>query len=486
MNQSDKPGFITTRTFMGSSNLPTASSNTSSPLKSSIPHRSLLISTGSLQRSSNDSIRVPFNENQIKRSNAGSILSLPPYGEESVFKSVLEAPSGSIDHDGNMQMRFHNETNEDENREDDDDDDEDFERDLIFNVKRGFASIASDARVRNVKVFAPDLDQEQSEKMKRLENKEKKMKYLILYLLLFFSTCSVAISSFPIFTCNNSQRICIPQLTIQLTDKSPAAKTALLTVREALKVLSYLAIDFGDADNDLLNNSLDDYYQSKVIDAFSVTTIYQLNFLGYCRLSTKKLEKFCMKSYGFDLLSVFVRDAGVQLGMLTKTNLIIMGDSFAIAYELAINGFNKLVNKEGKSNEYVDWAILLQKFSKGLGLLSFSQFVFDCTLLGLSMIMIILVSSKFSVTWRKVSAVVKKSCILIMTLTGFLNIMTSFLISSLTLVYTLKLKEVASNVGIANVTAGLGFILVWVSLALHLGGTVLVILLANLYRKRIL
>jgi hypothetical protein len=64
--------------------------------------------------------------------------------------------------------------------------------------------------------------------------------------------------------------------------------------------------------------------------------------------------------------------------------------------------------------------------------------------------------------------------------------MTSFLISSLTLVYTLKLKEVASNVGIANVTAGLGFILVWVSLALHLGGTVLVILLANLYRKRIL
>lgn len=422
--KSNKPIFLAAHSFMKYSNPTTISTKEEEESPTKLNEKF-------------ESIRIPFSSMK-----ANSILSLP-IGGETAFKSAIEEPE---DEYKNNYAEYADAYAEPKNNE---------------------------LEIKDEGKFGIELKDNKIEKKINF-----KFNLVIILMLLVLIILTTVLSSFPVFTCNDSNRICLPQLTIKLTDKSSAAKTALLTVREALKVLSYLAIDFGDNDNEIINKSLDSYYENKVIDAFSVNTIYELNFLGYCRLTNKDLKYFCMKSYGFDLLSVFVRDAGVQLGELTKTNLSIMGDSFAIAYELAINGFNKLVNKEGGNNEYINWAILLEKFSKGLGFLSLTQFIFDNILI----LLIILILAGIKYNFNKLI----KVNILIITIIGFLNLLNSFLISSLTLEYILKLKELSESVGIADVTTGWGFVMIWISFLFHSIELIFIILIANLYRKEIL
>lgn len=330
-----------------------------------------------------------------------------------------------------------------------------------------------------------EVKDEKSNFISTVRKRREVFKYLgAMVLLIITLAAGLTFKSFPLFTCHHKDGLCLPQLTVQLTDKSLAAKTALLTVKEALKVLTYLAIDFGDSTSelDMLNNGLDTYYQDLVIDTFSVKTLYQLNFLGYCRVSAKK--KFCMRSYGLDLLSVFVRDAGVQLGELTRTNVDIMGDSFAIAYELAISGFNQFTNRENHSVEYIDYAILLQKFSKGLGFLTISQFSIEIILL---LIAVLLMDLKCKFVLRGLNKYkcycIKKWGIVSMISLSFINLFTSFLTCSLTFEYILKLSEVGQSAGIANVNRASGFTLIWISFTLQILSCCLIIYLANGFRK---
>ncbi|CCH45752.1 Spore membrane assembly protein 2 [Wickerhamomyces ciferrii] len=315
-------------------------------------------------------------------------------------------------------------------------------------------------------------------------------KYLTCSILLVVLLCvCLVLNSFPLFTCHHTNSICFPQLTIQLTDKSPAAKNALLTVREALKVITYLAIDFGDntSELDMINTRLDSYYQNKVIDTFSVNTIFHLNYLGYCREGYRHGKNFCMRSYGLDLLSVFVRDAGVQLGELTKTNVDIMGDSFAIAYELAISGFNEFSNNEQhESVEYINYAILLQKLSKGLGFLTVSQFSVNCALLLGSLLLVLFKNTsigkkmKLSTTHR-----VRKWLAALMVSLSFINLLIGFLMCSLTFEFILRLSEIGQSVGIANVNRALGFSFIWISFVLQIFNTSFIVCLANGLRKNV-
>ncbi|KAH3683707.1 hypothetical protein WICPIJ_005326 [Wickerhamomyces pijperi] len=321
---------------------------------------------------------------------------------------------------------------------------------------------------------------------------ENKTLVVVIWAMIFILIGQAVISSLPVFTCTEATGLCVPQLTIQLVDKSPAAKAAILTVREALKVLSYLAIDFGDSTNDidLITNRLDSYYQSKVIDTFNVNTIYQLNFLGYCRISALDSELFCMRSYGFDLIQVFVRDAGVQLAALTNTNIDIMGDSFAIAYELVITGFNELVShSEGSegSPDYVKYAILLQKFSKGLGFMSVLSFVINLTLLlQVVTILSLYLSRNRLASYRAAVRHFKKWLFIGMNILEFLNIVVGFLICSLTLEFFFKINDIGSTVGIAVVNTGPGYVLLWLSFFFQFITFAICVYLTNEYRKGVL
>lgn len=303
------------------------------------------------------------------------------------------------------------------------------------------------------------------------------------FLIAFTASC-IVLSSFPVFSCNHTGELCLAPVTIRLTDKTESAKSTMQTIREALKVLTYIVIDFGDThgDSDKMSNRMEDYYHNNVIDSFDVNTVYDLNILGYCRTSENG-SKFCMRSYGFDLISVFIRDAGVQLGELTKTNVGIMGDSFAMLYELAIAGFNELVIREDGEGEYVDHAILLQKFSKGMGFMSVTQLVIDCVLLIVAVTLLTLVLKSKQTDKKSSVYTLKKMSLIMAILLSFLGITTALLVLSFTNQFYVLLSDLTTAVGIAEVVINDGFALLWFLLLIQVIVTTLVVYVANCFRK---
>lgn len=297
----------------------------------------------------------------------------------------------------------------------------------------------------------------------------------LLALILILAIC-LSFACLPLFTCILSEGMCIPQISIQLSDSAPLSKSALSTVRELFKVLSYVAMDFGDTKGeiDMLNTKFEDYYNNSVIDTFSEDTVYRLNFWGYCRMSPRDEGYFCMKSYGFDLLGIFVRDAGVQFAELTNTNVNIMGDSFAIAYELAIGGMSQLVSQGDNDGSMLDYAILLQKFSKGMASLVALQFLLDSLLLLGSFITLVLLRGFKS--WSK-------KLVVSMTCCSFVSLLTAFFVCSLTYQYVLKISQLAQSLGILIVAVDMGFKMIWVHLLFEVVSSCLVVCLANVYRK---
>ncbi|KAH3675151.1 hypothetical protein WICMUC_002807 [Wickerhamomyces mucosus] len=307
-----------------------------------------------------------------------------------------------------------------------------------------------------------------------------------IIMLMILLSILIILTSLPIFTCVDPNGLCVPQLEIQLVDKSPAAKATFLTVKEALKVLSYLALDFGgdNRHSDLLNSSLDSYYESKIIDTFNVNTVYKLNFLGYCRQSANNVDLFCMRSYGFDLIQVFARDTGAQLGKLTNTNIDIMGDSFAIAYELVIAGMSEMDIFGEEATEYVKYAILLQKFSRSLGLLNLTNFIINVILLtNLVLILTILLSKIQKKSHKDCLQHMKRYIFIMMMSLQFIGLVIGFLICSLTLEFFVKIHKLGSSLGIAIVSAGKGYFFIWCVFALQLLSSGILIYLLNHVRK---
>jgi hypothetical protein len=370
------------------------------------------------------------------------------------------------------------------------DDPEKENRDSGISEDQTFKGRDEEQEAQNATAIAQSLDEVLSiiydEKIKNTVGiSNKAAAIFVICLLIITLGCSVSLSCFPLFTCTSSDGICLPQVSIQLTDSVPASKSALATVRELFKVLSYLAMDFGDAKGeiDTLNTQFEDYYKNHVIDTFNEDTIYRLNFWGYCRMSPSDSEYFCMKSYGFDLLGVFVRDAGVQFAELTGTNVGIMGESFAITYELAVSGFNQLISHNDDEEETVtmlDYAILLQKFSKGMACLTGMQFLFNSTLLAcaFSLLVIMFVNRNCYTS--------KKYTVIGMTVLSFITIFTGFLICSLTYQYVLKIADLAQNAGIAMVAIDSGYKMIWINCGIEALSCCIVVYLANIFRKKLM
>ncbi|ODQ77163.1 hypothetical protein BABINDRAFT_10317 [Babjeviella inositovora NRRL Y-12698] len=151
--------------------------------------------------------------------------------------------------------------------------------------------------------------------------------------------------------------LCIPQFTFQLKDQNPHAREILLSGKELMKVVSYFAKDFGPTETDV-TAYLD------IVDTFSTTHIYSLNFWGYCRASTVTGETFCARSYGLDLLSILMRDFGNQLGQLLQHDAKSVGDSFVDSYEEAMQNLQLFLSSQKRSVDAVHSTILLKKFSQ--------------------------------------------------------------------------------------------------------------------------
>lgn len=397
--------------------------------------------------------------------------SIPQFFENGLFSQLKAENSsevlGSID--GVVEDVY------EENQKDDADDDED----SILQVKRKTSSSMINQGKRRIIL----------------------MNFIVLILFLVFYQVLVFMI---IFTCNNTsflnlRKVCLPQISVKLTDKSPLAQNTLFTVKEALKVLSYLALDLNGDNNrlnelDAINDRIETfYYKDQIIDTFSVDSIYRLNFMGFCRENHQSVlnVNFCMKGFGLDLLSVFVRDAGAQLGRLTNTNMKIMGESFAIAYELAVSGFNDFSNKnKSKDNihngntSYINYAILLQKFSKSLGFLVLSEFFINLVML-FSVIIITIASMLLLSSFTNISKF--RNCLLIITtFFSFIGFGVNFIVASLTFEYYLKLSEISDNVGIAKVNLDYGFLVSIAAFCLQFFIVGLCVYLLNCCLKRMI
>lgn len=436
---------------------------------------------------------TPYNTARISTSLHGSINSAPAVrlsfedklnrifdhdslgGSTVVKDSSAENENGQSHHHGKYEE---NDVQFQQDKENFDDDDEVYSMTLAEKTLDEVVSIIFDEQLKGL---AP-------------KRKNKGFTLLVLVLLIIVSMFSSIFSALPITTCSSRSfnNICLPQVSIQLTDSAPASKSALATVRELFKVLSYLALDFGDTKGeiDYLNTKFEDYYKNNVIDTFSEDTIYRLNYWGYCRMSTRDSDYFCMSSCGFDLLGVLVRDAGVQLAELTGTNVEIMGDSFAMTYEFAVSGFNQLINRDtngsgdDSTGSMLEYAILLQKFSKGAACLVMIQHVCNCLQLLCALILGVLMF--LDIDRKNVGDWKKKYTVVSMTVFSFVSVFVGLLVCSLTYQYVLKITELAQNAGIAHVMFDSGYSMIWGNFGLEVVGCCLVVYMANAYRKRVL
>lgn len=148
---------------------------------------------------------------------------------------------------------------------------------------------------------------------------------LIIILVLTIFTIDISVAS----SCKEKSIMCLPQLRLQVHDESAQGKKTLSTITEGLKMISYMAKDFGVPDESLSS----DINYIDTIDTFSTKNIFEFNTNGYCRYNTKTDEQYCSDANGVDVASSVINDIGIQLANYTKhENPAGMGKSLVKTY----------------------------------------------------------------------------------------------------------------------------------------------------------
>lgn len=306
-----------------------------------------------------------------------------------------------------------------------------------------------------------------------------KTKYIVLAVLNTVTLLQVLLY-LPNFTCTSSKLLPLqtPQFTFTIVASSNVAKELLGSICEFLRLLSYLAIDLG------WNSSLIDqasYNDDNLVNTFNAGTVYNINFNGYCKQNTTE-PAYCLSNehYGMDIISILMRDVGVQLGQLSPlytNNTKVLGNSFAYTYDITIQSVRRFLSNMDTANNMFSMAISsgsystgslkafqrgielaywLMKFNVGLQLISQIELIisiFSLLLCFMFTIMLILRSAQ-------------KTIILTMRLTtSTLFFFASISYGSLIILYTvLKTLQPQSNtthsynLGLLNVSIGSGFI----------------------------
>ncbi|KAL3240415.1 Sma2p [Nakaseomyces bracarensis] len=203
------------------------------------------------------------------------------------------------------------------------------------------------------------------------------IKRFILWTLLFFLAITQLLLYLPDFSCSVSVGLplCTPQFQVSIVTGTRPTQDFVTSVRQFLKLVSYLAIDMGWSK---YLESAHIYNDENLVDTFNPNNGFSINYFGYCK-STDGRRVYCISNSdnGMDILGILVRDVGIQLGKLSpqyETNSRLLGDSLVLTYHLAVsslrsilrsnryknNAFSKLLF-EGDSNH-------IRNYSKGVGL----------------------------------------------------------------------------------------------------------------------
>lgn len=171
-------------------------------------------------------------------------------------------------------------------------------------------------------------------------------KRFIVWTILFGITTTQFLLYLPNFSCTSSigLPICTEQFSFSIIGTSTITRDFIASVKEFLKLVSYLAIDMG------WSNSLADpeiYNDENLVDTFESENIYRVNYFGYCKKNNNQ-RMYCVPNgnAGMDVLTILVRDVGIQLGKLSSVhvnNTTILGDSLVLTYQLALSSLRKFL-----------------------------------------------------------------------------------------------------------------------------------------------
>lgn len=165
-------------------------------------------------------------------------------------------------------------------------------------------------------------------------------------------------------TCTGEDSLpyCTPQFKFELMDDSTLGQELINSAREFLRLLSYLTIDMGWTSNDIIKYNqtygTDDIYaEEHLVNTFHKGNYFKVNYNGYCKYSKNKYitKKKCYsnENNGMDIITVLMRDIGIQLGELSSLNkneTLKLGNSVVYTYKLATRSLFHFIRKDHKED----------------------------------------------------------------------------------------------------------------------------------------
>lgn len=335
----------------------------------------------------------------------------------------------------------------------------------------------------------------------------------------------------PTFTCtgNDHLPLCTSQFMFSLMDDSTLGQELINTAREFLRLLSYLTLDMGWTPNDIIRfndtfDANDMYADEHLIDTFHRGNTFKVNYHGYCKYTKNKYitKRQCYSNgnNGMDIMTVLMRDIGIQLGGLssleTKDSLKL-GNSVVSTYKLAteslfnfiwndakednmfariVLGVNEtnsttILESDGKPYTNFEKVIIIARifnlFNEGIRIILMVEMIISC---------VCLLSTLFSL-WMLLKPISSRASIInfLMALTYILLATTTFLNS---IILQIILKTLAPSLddqehilpqqddwGLIRVTIGSGFIFGCFRYAVQVGFFIISIVMVCLHKRRI-
>ena len=186
-------------------------------------------------------------------------------------------------------------------------------------------------------------------------------KRLIVWGVLLILSLSQFMLYLPATTCTTSKglRLCAPQFTITVIGGSSTANEFIASVREFLRLISYLTIDMGWS-NEFTDPSI--YEDENLVDTFQPDKVFELNYFGFCKRDNRsKIYCTSNENYGMDVLEVLVRDVGIQLGNISTTRsneTKKFGDSLVLTYRLALTSIRDFLKHDKHSGNALSKALI--------------------------------------------------------------------------------------------------------------------------------
>lgn len=170
-------------------------------------------------------------------------------------------------------------------------------------------------------------------------------KRFIVWTILFGITITQFLLYLPNFSCTVSTGVplCAAQFHFSIVGTSTITRDFINSIREFLRLISYLALDMGwkgAADPKV-------YSEENLVDTFDPENVFKVNFFGYCKKNGYRRD-YCVQNgdSGMDVLSVLVRDVGIQLAKLTSSpanNTKVLGDSLVLTYHLSLSSLRRFL-----------------------------------------------------------------------------------------------------------------------------------------------